>query len=106
MVFKAPTARDALAEAKRRGRASQFRYRNSDGNPVHFEFVGVIDLLELGIECEKDEVWYDIVQRVRPMERKAKIIPPAKKLCALENEARRRGPSRSKGRPSGSRPKD
>ena len=31
--------------AKRKGRVSQTHYKNSDGNPVHFEFIGVMDLL-------------------------------------------------------------
>jgi len=28
----------------------------------HLEFVGVLDLLDLGPECGPDEVWYDIVR--------------------------------------------
>jgi hypothetical protein len=44
----------ALSLAKARGRASQFHYRNSDGNPVHFEFVGVLDLLHLGFFSCRD----------------------------------------------------
>jgi hypothetical protein len=83
IVFRAAGARAALAEAKRRGRAAQYRIKNTSGNPVHFEFVGVLDLLELGMECEKDEVWYDIVRRVRPMERKAQLLPAEKRLNAI-----------------------
>lgn len=85
IVFWAKSARSALAEAKRRGRAAQHRYRNDEGNPVHFEFVGVMDLLELGVECDSDEVWYDIVERVKPMERKAQLLPPEKMLNAIRN---------------------
>ena len=83
LVLRARGAKAALAEAKRRGKAGQHTYKNSDGNSVHFEFVGVLDLLELGISCEKDEVWYDIVQRVRPMERKDLVLPPEKELNAI-----------------------
>jgi hypothetical protein len=50
---------------------------------VHFEFVGVLDLLELGVECDADEVWYDIVERVRPMERRHAILPKENDLSAL-----------------------
>src|SRR5438445_620378 len=59
----AKTARAALTAAKRLGRSEQFTYKNSDGNPVHFEFIGVLELLHLD-PCHSEEVWYDIVERV------------------------------------------
>ncbi len=86
VIVRASNARDAIKQATRRGRASQFRYSNSDGNPVFFEFVGILDLLKLGSECERDEVWYDVVELVQPMERKSKIIPPKAALNAVLNE--------------------
>lgn len=89
VVLRATHARDALARAKRHGRKAQHRYRNSDGNPVHFEFVGVLDLLLLGPECEEDEVWYDIVTRKLPMERAAAILPDEAALNAIRNESMR-----------------
>ena len=84
--FRSETGQKALAEAKRRGRAAQFSYRNSDGNRVHFDFIGVQDLLYLGIECEADEVWYDIVNLMKPMERKRDLIPKPSKLAAIRNK--------------------
>ena len=86
VLIRSATARKALAEAKRRGKAATNRYENSDGNPVHFEFVGVLDLLHLGPECEKDEVWYNIVQRKLPMERAVNILPKEADLSALRDE--------------------
>ena len=83
IVFRAATPRLALAQAKRSGRAAQYSWKNKAGDPVHFEFVGILDLLELGIECEKDEVWYNIVRRVKPMERKRFILPREKDLNAI-----------------------
>ncbi|MGO4774396.1 hypothetical protein AB4084_02530, partial [Lysobacter sp. 2RAB21] len=56
---------------------------NSDGNPVFFEFVGVMDLLGLGVECDDDEVWYDIVVRKQPMERAAQLLPDESELSAI-----------------------
>lgn len=87
VVLRATHAREALARAKRYGRKEQHRYRNSDGNPVRFEFVGVLDLLLLGQECEEDEVWYDIVTRKQPMERAAAILPDEAALNAIRNES-------------------
>jgi hypothetical protein len=85
ITFSASNGRAALREAKRRGRAAQHRYKNSDGNPVHFEFVGVLELLRLDPACESDEVWYEITERVRSSERRASIIPPESRLSAIRN---------------------
>jgi hypothetical protein len=85
ITFSAKYGQAALLEAKRRGRAAQHRYQNNKGNRVHFEFIGVLELLRLDPACEADEVWYDITQRVRPMERRAAIIPPANRLSAIRN---------------------
>lgn len=87
VLIEASTARKALAQAKRRGKLAQHDYANSEGNAVHFEFVGVLELKGLGVECEDDEVWYDITERLSPMERKAEIIPPDSQLCAIRNES-------------------
>lgn len=83
VVLRAATVREALAKAKRRGRKAQLDYLNSAGNRVYFEFVGVMDLLELGVECDEDEVWYDIVVRKQPMERAADLLAPESKLTAI-----------------------
>jgi hypothetical protein len=85
ITFSATHGQAALREAKRRGRAAQHRYKNSGGNFVHFEFVGVMELLRLDPACESDEVWYDITERVRPMERRAFIIPQESQLSAIRN---------------------
>jgi hypothetical protein len=84
VVFPSSVARQALKEAKRRGRAATYRYQNTDGNTVHFEFIGVLELLRL-LESDSDEVWYEIVERVRPMERRSALIPPAHQLSAIRN---------------------
>jgi hypothetical protein len=76
----------ALREAKRKGYAAQYKYKNTDGNPVCFEFVGVLELLCPDPGCEADEVWYEIVERILPMERKHRLIPPEKKLSAIRNK--------------------
>ena len=91
ILLSAPTARSAFREATKQGTASASRYRNGDGNPVHFRFVGVLDLCHLGVECEPNEVWYAIGERLRPMERKAKLIPKPLELSAIRNEWRRAG---------------
>jgi hypothetical protein len=86
----------ALREARRLGRGAQYRSKNSDGSPVHFRFVGVLDLLHLGVECSPNEVWYDIVERLRPMERRNTLLPPEEQLSAIREEIALGGGPRKK----------
>ena len=87
VVTTARSAASALTKSKRKGHSAQHDYCNNDGNAVFFEFVGVMDLLELGAESDPDEVWYDIRERLLPMERREVFIPPEAKLNAVRNEA-------------------
>lgn len=82
LLLRASSSKDALVAAKCLGKAAQLSYPNSDGRQVHFEFVGVLDLRHLGRECSPDEVWYDINNRVAPMERRAALIPSDANLLA------------------------
>jgi uncharacterized protein DUF4288 len=86
ILLAAPSAREALRAAKDHGRKSQHRYRNNEGSPVHFRFVGVLDLCHLGSECEPNEVWYALAERLRPMERRNAILPKENELSAFNVE--------------------
>jgi len=86
ILVEATSGALALREAKRQGHASAYQYKNSDGNPVRFRFVGVLDLLHLGGECQPNEVWYSIKEYVRPMERRKAILPRERDLSAIRNE--------------------
>ena len=55
VVLEARTAKDALAKAKRKGKRGEHSHENDEGNTVHFEFIGVLELIHLGVECEDDE---------------------------------------------------
>ena len=83
ITFTATHARAALAEARRRGRAGRLVFKNSDGDRIVFEFIGVMELLCLDPVCDPDEVWFRIVERVTPMERRKSLIPPEHQLNAL-----------------------
>lgn len=87
ILIKAKSAREALRLAKRHARRRHFSFRTTDGGRIAFEFVGILDLLHLGVECEPEEVWYDIIELVRPMERRGKLIPPEGELHAIRYEA-------------------
>jgi hypothetical protein len=57
-----------------------------DGHRVFFEFIGVVDLVHLGLEVERNEVWYGIKEMLLPMERRNKIIPREADLSAIRFE--------------------
>jgi Domain of unknown function (DUF4288) len=73
--LQASTAGSALSQAKRRGKGAEFEFVNAAGDTVYFEFIGVLDLLELGLETEDDEVWYNVYGRIEPMERRSALLP-------------------------------
>lgn len=52
-----PDGRSALQAFKDTGRADESSYVNDDGNPVFIEFVGVVDMMELDLECRQSDVW-------------------------------------------------
>lgn len=89
VLIAAGSARGALVKAKARGARGNLRYQNDEGNPVRLEFVGVMELLELGIECASDEVWFEVKKRVANSERRKRLIPPESELTAIRNAGRR-----------------
>lgn len=80
--FDARSPSEALRKAKRLGKTSELDYDNSDGNRVFFEFVGVSDMIKFTSVTSPAEVWYDIVQRHTPMERRTRLIPADKSLLS------------------------
>jgi hypothetical protein len=85
VVVHARSAQVAIKKSNRRGKSAEHSYVNDEGNNVYFEFIGIMDLLELGPECEDDEVWYDIKERLLPMERRDRLIPPESDLNAIRS---------------------
>ena len=80
VLIDAGDAESAYEEAIIKGKKAEHDYLNSEENRVYFEFIGISDLLHLGAECESDEVWYDIRERLLPKENKKKIIPTKRQL--------------------------
>lgn len=87
VLIKSDSAKSALNKVKRSAKRKEFSYRNNDGNMVFYEFIGVIDLMQLGIECERNEVWYEIKTKLKPMENKKKLIPEEHELSAIKLES-------------------
>lgn len=84
--YRATDRRAALQDAKKRGRDAEFNWKNKDGSEVFFEFVGVRGLIGCDQVCEPDEVWYEVVEMLSPMERRRRLIPPESQLCAFRNK--------------------
>lgn len=74
ILLRANSPKEALRQAQRAGNSARSKYVNSDSRNVYFEFVGVLDLLHLGRECNQNQVWYDIKEMVEPMERRARLV--------------------------------
>ena len=95
VTFKAQNAERAWKTATRLGTAADFKYRNHAGSTVHFEYLGIMELLELGVERSgPEEVWYDIVERLKPSERKSVFIPRKQDLQAFAGISLRQRASR------------
>jgi hypothetical protein len=86
VLIKTDCAKSALNEIKYSAKNKEFSYLNNDGNMVYYEFIGVMDLIQLGIECKKNEVWYEIKTKLKPMENKKKFIPEEQELSAIKFE--------------------
>lgn len=80
---KASTARQALASVKKIARSAEHKYVNNEGNPVHFQFVGIIDLIYLHEKYYPEEVWYELKGLLNPMQRRAKFVRADNELTAI-----------------------
>ena len=49
---------------------------------MRFEFIGVMELLHLGVECDSDEVWWEMSRDLLPSERRGRYFPPDAQLLA------------------------
>jgi hypothetical protein len=90
VVIPAMNAKSALRKAKAYGKRAEFEGKAEAGNPIYFEFIGITDLLELGIETEPEEVWYDIITMKQPSERRDQLIPQESQLNAIHWESQKK----------------
>ncbi len=82
--FEAIDPYDALKKVKSYGKNAEHKYKNDDENWVYYEFVGIMDMIHLGVEVEQEEVWYDIKEYLNPKERKNKLLPKETELNAFK----------------------
>jgi len=78
--FDAASARGALAKAKEIARRASFTYRATDGGRVRFEPLGILELMELGVETVAGEVWWELCRRKVPGRGRPRSVPPERNL--------------------------
>lgn len=83
-LVTASTPDQALSLAKKSAKATETRIAYADGESVAIEFVGILQLIHLGPECEADQVWYEMKVMKQPMERKRDLVPKRKDLAAFK----------------------
>jgi hypothetical protein len=74
VCFSAASDERAILVAKQSGSAAVFSSVNDEGQQVRFTFVGIRDLRHLGIECEENEVWYDVFELAEPLPRRSELV--------------------------------
>lgn len=67
--FPKGTRKNAIAQATQRGQDSEHTFENDLKQQVHYRFDGIKDVLELGVEADPDEVWYEVID-IKPKKRK------------------------------------
>jgi hypothetical protein len=86
ILIKANNSENAYKKAIIRGKKDEHNFLNNDGNTVFYEFIGIMDLMHLGIETEEDEVWYEVKAYLKPKERKSNFIPKKNNLSSIRYE--------------------
>ena len=81
--FHADSPDAALHLADKRGEEEEFDYKDGDKH-IWFEFIGVSELIDLLSIENDDEVWSRFIEKVSPMERKDRLIPPKNQLAVFK----------------------
>ncbi|MEX0641201.1 MAG: DUF4288 domain-containing protein [Pirellulales bacterium] len=83
VTFDARGSKEAMKVAKRSGKQSEYKFGNESGKTIAFRFVGIMDILQLGIECQEGEVWYDVSKK-KLSRVKASVLSDDQMLSQLE----------------------
>jgi len=82
------SADKAYLRANQIGKDEEFSYQDGD-KFISFEFIGIVDLIELSNLDDNNLVWSRFVEKLFPMERKDKIIPNKEKLTVFKSNKRK-----------------
>ena len=104
VTFSAVSPRAALGKAKQIARRASHSFPVVGGGRVQFEPVGIMELMELGVETEPGEVWWDLYRRRVRGRQRSRLVPPERSLRIFTDlgsdhlASRTRKRRRSKGR--------
>jgi hypothetical protein len=90
VTFTARSPREAVVRAKRKGRDGEAGYDSGH----RLRFVGILQLMALGIECDEGEVWWELRRR-RLSKKSVKGLLPSEKSLWVFTDGRRPRWSRS-----------
>ncbi len=74
----------AFHRAQEKGNYEEFDYED-DGCHIFFEFVGIVELVDLAVINSDEEVWSRLIEKVCPIERKDQLIPDISKLSVFRS---------------------
>jgi hypothetical protein len=98
VTFGAASSRAALAKAKQIARRASHSFPVVRGGRVHFELVGIMELMELGVETEPGEVWWELYLRKLPRQRRATLVASERQLRVFTDLGSDHSPSRTRER--------
>jgi hypothetical protein len=84
ILFEENDSEVAYNKALERGREEETSYEDN-GAEVFFEFIGIMEFIELGDSLEEDEVWWRMTEKLEPMENRNKLIPDKNDLLAFKS---------------------
>ena len=70
ILVNASNAIEAYNNISRTGKALQHNYKNTLGENVFYELVGIMEILKIDESFDKNEVWYEFKRMLLPKERK------------------------------------
>jgi hypothetical protein len=88
VVYDARSPAQAISLAKGKfGKQREYHYENASHATVRVEFVGVMDMIDLGSpelrQASPEEVWYDFKDRLTPMVRRKELTIDERKLLRM-----------------------
>ncbi len=97
VVFAARSPSAAVDRAKRLGKQAELRYDSGH----RLRFVGILQLMELGVECAEGEVWWELRRRRHAKERAGTLVPAEKALRVFTDLTSRKAGQRGRRRRGG-----
>ena len=88
-TYNAKTSEEALVKAKKLGDEGCFSQETEVGY-VDFQFVGILDLIQLIDDDDDSEVWYEIVERNIKEGKLTHLIPQEEELALFKTDYKKK----------------